>query len=341
MTTAADSLHRSLSSQDAPAARRRARLPRRIARLALGAFGLVAVAAAAGAGYERIASAGDAAAFPPVGRLVDVGGYRLYLDCRGEGAPTIVMDAGLGGTSLDWSLVQPELARTTTVCSYDRAGMGWSEPGPDPRSPSQLAEELHTLLENGGATGPYMLVGHSLAGKTIRMFAAAHSADVAGMVLIDARSETVEVRADAVAFAAALDAQANIYSVARSFGVARLLGGALLDLPLVPPALATQMALFATNPSSIVVTTQEGLSRTADDDALAAATLGSMPLIVVAAGKNMSDPGWAAAQADMSGLSTNGQLIVAEGSGHAVHLDQPVIVIDAIRRVVDAVRGDN
>lgn len=340
MTTAADSLHPKLVSPGAQAARR-ADLPRRIASLALGALGLGAVVLAAGAGYERIASAGDAAAYPPAGRLVDVGGHKLHLDCRGEGSPTIVMDAGLGGSSLDWSLVQPELARTTKVCTYDRAGMGWSEAGPEPRSPSQLAEELHTLLENGGVPGPYVLVGHSLAGKNIRMLAVDHPADVVGMVLVDARSETVEVAADMEAFAIALDAQAGIYSLARGFGVARLFGGAMLDLPRVSPALATQMALLATTPAAIAETTREGLNRTADDDALAAATLGSMPLFVVAAGENMSDPDWAAAQTAMSELSTSGQLIVAEGSGHAVHLDQPATVIDAINRVADAVRRDN
>jgi pimeloyl-ACP methyl ester carboxylesterase len=186
-----------------------------------------------------------------------------------------------------------------------------------------------------------VLVGHSLAGKNIRMFAAAHPTDVVGMVLVDARSETVEAAADMKAFATALDAQAAIYSLARSFGVARLFGAAILDLPLVPPALATQMALFATNPAAIAETTQEGLKRTADDDALAAATIGSMPLIVIAAGGNMSELDWAAAQNSMTRLSTNGQLIVAEGSAHAVHLDQPAIVINAINRVVDEIRAGN
>jgi pimeloyl-ACP methyl ester carboxylesterase len=219
--------------------------------------------------------------------------------------------------------------------------MGWSEAGPGPRSPSHLADELHALLENGSVAGPYVLVGHSLAGKTIRMFAAAHPTDVAGMVLIDARSEAVEAAADPQTFAAALDAQATLYALARSLGVARLFGGAILDMPLVPPASATRMALFATNLAAIAETTQEGLNRTADDGALAATSLGSMPLIVIAAGENMGDPAWAAAQNAMSGLSTNGQLVVAEGSGHAVHLDQPATVVDAINRLVDAVRDDD
>lgn len=339
MTATTGNLHPEAQFPSAPA-RRRGNLRRWIARVALGALGLGAIILAGGAGYERIAGAADAAAHPPPGRLVDIGGYRLHLDCRGQGAPTIVMDSGLGGSSLDWRLVQPDLARGTRVCTYDRAGMGWSEAGPAPRSPSRLAEELHTLLVNGGIAGPYVLVGHSLAGKNIRMFAAAHPTEVAGMVLVDARGETVEAASDMPAFAAALDAQASLYGLARTFGVARLFGAALVGMPLLPPALATRMALAATNPSAIAETTEEGRSRTDDDDALAALTLGAMPLVVVAAGENMSDARWAAAQAAMSKLSTNGRLIVAEGSGHAVHMQQPAAVINAIERVLAAVRGD-
>jgi pimeloyl-ACP methyl ester carboxylesterase len=121
----------------------------------------------------------------------------------------------------------------------------------------------------------------------------------------------------------------------------RLFGGAIVGLPLLPPALASQMALFATNPTAIAETTHEGLNRTADDAALAAATLGSMPLVVIAAGKKMSEPDWAAAQTALSNLSTVGQLIVAEDSGHAVHLERPAIVVDAINRVIDAIRRED
>jgi pimeloyl-ACP methyl ester carboxylesterase len=312
-----------------------------VARIALGALGLFAIVAASGAAYEQIGSAGDAASYPPAGRLVDIGGYKLHLDCRGEGSPTIVMDAGLGGSSLDWSLVQPELARTTQVCTYDRAGMGWSDAGPEPRSPAHIAEELHVLLHNAGVPAPYVLVGHSLAGKNIRMFAAAYPAEVAGMVLVDARSEVVDANSDMKAFATALEGQAALYSLVRRFGIARLLGGSIIDLPLVSPTLGTQMALFQTNPAAIAETTQEGLNRTTDDKALAAATLGSMPLTVMAAGENMSEPSWAAAQNAMATLSTNGQLIVAEGSGHAIHLEEPALVIGAIGQVIGAVRDGN
>ena len=342
MTTTTEDLHLNLQSHAVPAPRRGTRQPWRIARIAFGALGLLAVIAASGTAYELIAGTGDTAVYPPAGRLVDIGGYKLHLDCRGEGSPTVVMDAGLGGSSLDWALVQPELARATQVCTYDRAGMGWSDPGPQPRSPAHLAQELHALLQNGGVPGPYVLVGHSLAGKNIRMFAAAHPHDVAGMVLVDARSEAVEANSDMKAFAAALDAQAGLYAVARRLGIARLFGAMLIDVPQLPPSLATEMALAQTNASAIAETTLEGLSRTANDQALASASLGSLPLIVIAAGESMrSIPGWPAAQKAMTALSTKGQLLIAENSSHAVQLVEPSLVIDAaLSLVAEARKGD-
>ena len=121
-----------------------------------------------------------------------MGGYSLHIQCVGTGSPTVVLDAGLGGTSLDWNLVQTEIGPTTQVCAYDRAGMGWSDTGPAPRTPGQIARELHTLLTNAGIPGPYVLVGHSAGGKNVRMFALQYPDEVAGMVLVDARSEYVD-----------------------------------------------------------------------------------------------------------------------------------------------------
>lgn len=335
--TTTDSAQPALHTSSVTRPRRRGRSILSFAKFVAALLGGVAIALATGAVYERIASSGDTAAYPPSGKLINVGGHQLHLDCRGEGSPAIVMDAGLGGSSLDWSLVAPELAQLTKVCTYDRAGMGWSEPGPLPRSPSRLADELFTLLKTGGVEGPYVMVGHSLAGKIIRLFAAGHPADVVGMILVDARSETIEANSDMETFAKGLEAQGTTYSLARTFGIARLFGGATMGLPLVPPALATQMALFATDPAAIAETTAEGLSRIDDDPVLATQSLGSMPLAVVAAGENMQDPEWATAQDAMSKLSTRGQLIIAHGSGHAVHLQSPAIVIDAIRSVMDEV----
>jgi pimeloyl-ACP methyl ester carboxylesterase len=161
-------------------------------RILLGLLALIVLLALGGASYEAIMAAGDGKRYPPPGQLVDVGGYRLHLHCIGQGGPTVVLDAGLGGFSLDWGAVQTHIAMSTRVCAYDRAGLGWSDPGPTPRSPQQFASELHALLTNGGVEGPYVLVAHSLSGKTARLFASQHPDDVAGMVLVDAGHEFVD-----------------------------------------------------------------------------------------------------------------------------------------------------
>lgn len=313
------------------------------AAVAGGIVGLLTIVAVAGAGYESIASAGDAARYVAPGRMVDVGGYRLHLDCRGEGTPAVVMDAGLGGSSLDWTLVQDALATTTKVCTYDRAGMGWSETGPGLRSPARIAAELWTLLGNAGVPGPYVLVAHSLAGKNARMFSLAHPEAVAGMVLVDARSEYVDAhasKAEADGLSAGFQAQGGLYTVARRLGIARLLGASLADQPLVPTATAAEMVLLQTSPSAVDETIREGLARSTDDVTLAAATLGSRPLAVIAASESLQDtPHWVEAQRLLSTLSTKGRFIVAEHSNHYVQLQQPNIVLDAVRDVLADLRN--
>lgn len=324
---------------------KRPRVLRTLIRAAGGTVALIAVTAAMGATYEAIASASDVSTYPPAGRLVDVGGYRMHIDCVGDGSPTVVMDPGLGGSSLDWNLVQAELAATTRVCAYDRAGMGWSDASPLPRTPANIADELHTLLANASVPGPYVLVGHSLAGKNVRMFAAAHPDEVVGMVLVDARSELIDTltpKAEADAFGAALGLQGTLYSLARRLGVVRALGASLAGEPLLAPAVAAQMVLLQTQTAAIDETTREGLARAADDAALAHSTLGSMPLVVIAAEASMAEiPNWSTAQHRMAALSTRGSLVVAEHSGHAVQLEHPSIVLEAIDEVVAKVRADD
>ena len=195
-------------------------------RILLGLLALIVLLAASGATYEAIMAAGDAKRYPPPGQLVDVGGYRLHVYCVGQGSPTVVLDAGLGAFSLDWGAVQPQIATTTRVCAYDRAGLGWSEPGPRPRSPEQFADELHTLLTNAGVEGPYVFVAHSISGKTARLFASQHPDDVAGMVLIDARHESVDDHSTPEQIAAEDDQQQRFQDMIKwmaRFGLVRLL----------------------------------------------------------------------------------------------------------------------
>jgi len=153
----------------------------------IGALFTVAIALSAiGVTYQSIGYWRDSRRFPQRGRSFRVGAIKLNLNCTGKGDPTVVLDSGMGGSSLDWLRVQPEIAKFTRVCSYDRAGYGWSDSSPMPRTSLQIAEELKGLLTSAEERGPYLLVGHSFGGYNVRMFAKLYPSDVAGMVLVDA-----------------------------------------------------------------------------------------------------------------------------------------------------------
>ena len=158
-------------------------------RILAGFIGLLIVAATGGATYQWIATRRDLAAIPPPGRLVDIGGYRLHIWCMGSGKPAVILDSGLGGGAFSWPRVQPEVAKFTQVCAYDRAGMGYSDPGPTPRTSGQIAKELAQLIERSGIEGPVILVGASSGGFNTRIVASEYPERVAGLVLVDASHE--------------------------------------------------------------------------------------------------------------------------------------------------------
>lgn len=150
----------------------------------------IALLLAAGVLYQSLGVPRDAARLPPPGRMVDIGGNRLHLHEMGDGKPTVVLESGIAASSLSWRYVMREVAKFTRVCSYDRAGFGWSDPAVTPRTPAHIVEELHLLLKNAGIPPPYILVGHSFGGLVVRLFAARHRTDVASVVLVDALSPT-------------------------------------------------------------------------------------------------------------------------------------------------------
>src|SRR5437868_10053956 len=135
--------------------------------------------------YEVIGRWREAQRFPQRGRFVQAGSVRMSIDCSGQGSPTVILESGLGGPSVDWLMVQPEVAKFARVCSYDRAGYGWSDSSPEPRLPSIMTEELHTLLQKAGLKPPYILVGHSFGAFNVRMYAHKFPNEVAGVVLVD------------------------------------------------------------------------------------------------------------------------------------------------------------
>src|SRR5687767_5508366 len=215
----------------------------------------------AGCIYEPWAEAADARAYPPPGQLVDVGGYRLHINCTGMGSPTVVIDAGLGDWSTSWGgYVQPEVAKTTRVCTYDRAGMGWSEAGPLPRDAAQFARELHTLLQNANIPGPYVMVGHSLGGLPVRVFVHDYASEIAGVVLIESMSPRQFTQSQ-LAARSQTDSQSQPFSFQAAlarFGIVRL----LVKLPGIAPAVpANQEAYYPRyiRPQSLQATANESL----------------------------------------------------------------------------------
>src|SRR5215203_6038857 len=165
------------------------RIMRRIGKALLWLVVALLVLAVAGAIYQAIATKLAERAYPPPGEMVDVGGYSLHINCVGHGSPTVLLDAGSGGFSAQWVRVQREVSDTTRVCAYDRAGMGWSEMGPEPRDARQISGELHALLSKAGVEGPYVLVGHSFGGMYMQTYAARYPDEVAGVALVDSSTE--------------------------------------------------------------------------------------------------------------------------------------------------------
>lgn len=156
-------------------------------RFTLGSLGILLFLLGSGAATEWILEHGELDAYPPPGRLIDAGGHRLHIQCTGPtgASPTVVLDADSAAFSAVWALIQKEAAKTARVCSYDRAGLGWSEPGPRPRNAATAARELQVLLLHSGETGPYVLVGHSYGGIVIRKYVDATPEEVAGLVFVD------------------------------------------------------------------------------------------------------------------------------------------------------------
>jgi pimeloyl-ACP methyl ester carboxylesterase len=304
------------------------------------------------------------ASVAPPGQLVDVGGFRLHLNCTGEGSPAVVMDSALGGSSVSWLLVQPQLAELTRVCTYDRAGFGWSDRGPMPRTAGRIADELRVLLERAHVPPPFVVVGHSFGGLVMRIFAARYRSDVTGLVLVDpahpedwvkpAPKEQLKIdrglRLCRHGAAAARHGVAHVVAALATvgaFGLARTIAritsggglrredeGILAPVWRLPAEARKPLRQFWTQEKFyealgsqiefICVSAAETLDASAEG-------YGDLPLITISS----TDPGdYRLRQQDaLAVLSTQGRHVVAKNSGHWVPLDEPATVVDAIRDI--------
>ena len=336
-----------------------------ILELLIGLVVLVTLLVLTGLILQVIGSARDARRFPPPGQLVDVGGHRLHIYCMGGGTPAVVMDSGFPGSSRSWTFVQPEVARFTHACSYDRAGLGWSDAGPMPRSSRQIVEELRALLINTRVEGPFVLVGHSFGAFTVRLYASTHPGDVVGMVLVDPihPSEWLEMtEAEARKLAGAIRLSRYGALLAR-LGVARLIsalvrlgalglartsvslltGGTLAEaermiapMAKLPSELWPIIAALWTQPKffDAIASQAKALPQSAAQVA-ATGDYSDTPLVVLLA--SSSSPSQMKGHEALAHLSSQGKHIVASKSGHWIQLDEPDFVIESIREVVESV----
>ncbi len=286
--------------------------------------------------YEPMAEAADVKAYPPPGQMVDVGGYRLHIHCTGEGSPTVVIESGWGEMSASWAWVQPEVAKTTRVCTYDRAGMGWSESSPNPRTAREYAKELHTLLEKANVPGPYVLVGHSMGGFTVIVYARDYPTDVSGLVLVD--TQDLPKSDGAAPKPAPKPGGTSLPSLLARIGVVRLLAGPLGAIQDLPEGDKQAYTAYAVALRSVQTFTDEGNGMSEGGaQARAVTSLGELPVIVLSRGEDQ-DAKHTAAQADLLQLSTNSQQFFADQSGHSIHIDQPEAAVAAIVKMVELVR---
>jgi pimeloyl-ACP methyl ester carboxylesterase/membrane protease YdiL (CAAX protease family) len=347
-----------------------------IKRASLTVVALPVVLAAIGFGYETVMAAGDARSFPAPGRTLDVDGHAMHLACTGTGSPTVVMDAGLGGWSMDWSEVQPSVARSTRVCTYDRPGMGWSSP---PRDAQHAVAELHALLTNAAIDGPLVLVGHSNGGLRVLLYAAQHREDVVGLVLVD----PTPISTDEEQFAALSPGQqaellalsreqqsehtaggqplVGLIQAAQPLGLARLLLSDGLLASTIYPHLGTdvQPAYRAgVNRASYLSTiAAEAEQRQASiDQVRRTGALGGLPLLVLVSTEPTAfygdpvSPDFSGRAGDLmqgvlddarqaiARLSSNGRVEAVLHSGHYIQFDRPDAVIRAIQEMVVAAR---
>jgi pimeloyl-ACP methyl ester carboxylesterase len=304
---------------------------------------ILAVASIAG-GYETVRAVTAPTVKMP-GQLVDVGAYRLHIHCTGSGSPTVVLQPGAGSSGSDIGWIAQAVAKSTRVCVYDRPGRGWSDATDTPQDATQIATDLHTLLQRAHVPGPYVLAGHSFGGRYVLTYAAQYPGDVAGMVLIDSTApSTAPVQHPASplsADSAVGRASALVSSLAARFGVARMLAG--VEASSLPPRYADETRATGATAESARSTIDEYLL-TADasaDEAASLTTFGNKPLFVLTAGTG-NQSGWMAKQNKLAALSTDSVHHVVPGAAHAdlVFEQRPAAVVSqAILDVVDSVRS--
>jgi len=285
----------------------------------------------------------ETVSFEPPGKLIDVNGRNMHINCVGNKSPTIILDSGTGGFSLEWKDIQRSLSQYVRICAYDRAGYGWSDMGLLPRTTKRIAHELHTLLQNAGIHGPYIMVGHSFGGFTAQYFARHFNNEIVGIILIDSSHEEQVYRLpengkDVVRRSLHQDRSNMITKTVLHEHFPKEEAAVAQQLMTRWSALLTwreEMANYALSSRELRDIRHKPLPET--------------PLIVLSRGKrvwpeteygNAMEEAWTELQDELSYLSDLTTHIIAENSGHSIHLDEPELVVDAIHDVLSFVEKE-
>lgn len=300
---------------------------------------VILVLFALGGGYETISQSTE----PDVamrGQLVDVGPYRLHLECTGSRGPTVILEPGGGGSAASMGLIAPAVARDSSVCVYDRAGRGWSDPATSPPDGAQIATDLHRLLDRAHVPGPYVLAGHSFGGLYVRTYAAKYPEEVAGLVLVDSTAaHSTPVSPPKARSYSTLKHLSSLVATTSRLGVGRLIADTgFSDLP--PKYRDDARTTAATGKEMGGFIDEFGTANRSEAEAGELRSLDAKPLVVLTADRENSK-GWMAAQNEMATLSTDSLHRVVSGATHASFVENPqhaAAVTQAIHDVVVSVR---
>jgi len=328
---------------------RRSRSGKFIERLGLSLVGVFLVLVAASSAINAVLLHRARAAMP--GQLYLVDGHHMRLDCTGSGSPVLVLDSGLGNDGLVWSGVTSILAQTTRVCSYDRAGMGWSDMVPPPRDADHIADQLHGLLAAAGVHGPIVLMGHSIAGLYIRDYAARYPAQIAGLIFVDSSSP---FQNRDPAFRSEMQSMPSPVRVALMqstfvLGLPRWSGQCSNGFPMLDHTIAV---LASESRCHLLVASPLGEARSFDASSsqTATTTFGALPILVFSSdpARTLADhqppaivEAWTHMQEKLAGLSTRSRRIIAKGSPHYIMLERPELIVEEVPLFVAQVRGSS
>ncbi|MDQ2924272.1 MAG: alpha/beta hydrolase [Acidobacteriota bacterium] len=327
--------------------------PRKIKRAALSLLALCGLAIAVSTGINALIAAHFRSPSTAPGTIYTVNGLKMHIDCTGQGEPTVILDSGLGDDSLIWGKVQPELSKTTRVCSYDRAGFGWSQPGPNPQDADRIAQQLHGLLQQADIRGPIVLMGHSIAGMYIRDYASRYPEGVAGLIFVDASTPLQEHHGSRPF--QSLQGQKHrahllFLRITDVLGFSRLRGYCSILPEGFPEPADRLLAEHRCNEPFTAIDQELENFTPSGQETIHTGPYGDLPILIFSQDPNHPPRGlsgamaaefsgdWNRMQEDLKRLSTRSVRIIATGSGHAIMFDRPDLLNREVPRFIHQIR---